>query len=91
MPHGPLRPNATSSIKLEVHSISRYCEMITGPMGVMYKEFGEHQSRCSRDIHVDRQTDGHEEEEGFELTARSVAWELIPLWYFEPAKVVRPN
>ena len=31
------------------------------------------------------------EEESFAWTTRCVAWELIPLWYFEPARVVRPN
>ena len=30
-------------------------------------------------------------EEGFAWTTRSVAWELIPLRYFEQARVVRPN
>jgi len=32
-----------------------------------------------------------EEEEGFTQTTRSAAWELIPLWCFEPARVVRTN
>ena len=32
-----------------------------------------------------------EEEEGFAWTTRSVAWELIDLRCFEPARVVRPN
>ena len=32
-----------------------------------------------------------EEEEGITWTTRSVSWELIPLRYFEPVRVVRPN
>ena len=61
---------------------------------------GDHGHRAARDLQLDGQRHlpsnavvaaAVAEEEGFAWTTRSVAWELIPLRCFEPARVVRPN
>jgi len=64
-PYGPLRPNATSSIKPEVHNISqRHHRTEPRPRGICTKNFvaigeavPEICSRAYRQTHTDRQTD----------------------------------
>jgi len=57
-PYGPLWPNVTSSIKLEVHNASQHCQwrIEPRPQGICTKKFREDRSSSSRDMLSDRQT-----------------------------------
>ena len=57
-PYGPLRPNATSSVKPEVHNVSqrRHRGFEPRPQGICAKQIRDNRSGGSRDMLADRQT-----------------------------------
>ena len=60
-PYDPLRPNVTSSIKPEVHSVSQRRQRRTEPrpLGDLRTKFREDRSSGSRNVLSDRQTHTH--------------------------------
>ena len=70
-PYGPLRPNTTSSIKLEVHNIVQRRQRRTEPrpQRICTKKFCEDRSSSPKDMLTDRQAHTHTHRQTDKLVA----------------------